>query len=114
MVSLHARIAFKLKPTWWKGGSAPTHHLHIMSSTDLCVSCADPGSFSGTAEALFYRRAMQNSIELPVNISQCADYITGSIMGQSVVVITSGEQQSFRFDTYAVDSWCFVLTSARP
>ncbi len=52
---------------------------------------ADPGSFSGTAEAAYYRRAVQNSLELPANISSCADYITGTIMGQPVVIITSGE-----------------------
>ena len=68
--------------------------MHAQHLADAWLPCADPGSFSGTAEALFYRRAMQNSVELPVNISQCADYITGSIMGQSVVVITSGEHQS--------------------
>ncbi len=52
---------------------------------------ADPGSFSGTAEAAYYRRAVQNSVELPANISSCADYITGTIMGQPVVIITSGK-----------------------
>ena len=78
--------------------------MHAQHLADAWLPCADPGSFSGTAEALFYRRAMQNSVELPVNISQCADYITGSIMGQSVVVITSGEHQSCHFHNGTVDS----------
>ncbi len=55
------------------------------------VYCVDPGSFSGTAEAAYYRRNVQNSVELPANISSCADYVTGTIMGQPVVIITSGE-----------------------
>lgn len=65
---------------------------HIASSSEgRGVYHADPGSFSGTAEAAYYRRAVQNSIELPANISTCADYVTGTIMGQPVVVITSGK-----------------------
>jgi hypothetical protein len=53
-------------------------------------SHADPGTAFGTGEALFYRRAVQNSVELPAEMSSCADYITGTIMGQAVVVTTSG------------------------
>lgn len=51
---------------------------------------ADPGTAFGTGEALYYRRAVQNSVELPANLSSCADYITGTIMDQPVVVTTSG------------------------
>ncbi|GAQ84464.1 hypothetical protein KFL_001900070 [Klebsormidium nitens] len=51
---------------------------------------ADPGSFSGSAEAKYLELNMVNKVELAQGNSYCPTKFTGTIMGQQILLVTTG------------------------
>jgi hypothetical protein len=74
------------------GGRSPAVFRRSLILFQITIVFADPGTLSGTPEASFYVEALQGKNEIPANITSCSDLLTGTIMGQPVVVATSGEE----------------------
>lgn len=51
---------------------------------------ADPGSFSGSAEAKYYLANLENATYVPPGSTICVSRAHGKIMGQNVTVVSSG------------------------
>ena len=54
---------------------------------------ADPGDFSGTPEARFILDNLRNARSKPRGSSVCASLIHGMLMGQRMVVVTTGKRE---------------------
>lgn len=73
----------------------------VQASEDYCnkviggynttvLMVADPGSFTGSAEAKYYIQNLENATEVAPGQSICVNRAYGTIMGQNVTVISSG------------------------
>lgn len=54
------------------------------------LQVADDGTFSGTSEAVYILGLLKQTYSAPSNAIPCQTITTGSLLGQPVVVITSG------------------------
>lgn len=59
---------------------APCHLKHVTYT----------GTFSGTSEAVYLLGSLQNKVAAPAAAIPCQSIVTGNLLGQPVVVITSG------------------------
>jgi hypothetical protein len=51
---------------------------------------ADPGDFSGSAEAKYILANLQDKVQVPPGSTVCGNRFTGKLLGQDVAVITTG------------------------
>lgn len=51
---------------------------------------ADPGDFSGSAEAKYYLQNLENPTVVPAGMTICLNRAFGTMMGQNVTVVSSG------------------------
>jgi hypothetical protein len=52
---------------------------------------ADPGTFSGTPEALHYEHELKNPVHVPSGLLLCPRITVGTLFGLPTIVATSGE-----------------------
>ena len=73
----------------------------LLGSGDACsyftgskytvVMVADPGTFSGTPEAVHFEESLKNAVHLPSGSMLCPRIAVGELLGQPTIVATSGE-----------------------
>ena len=52
---------------------------------------ADDGTFSGTSEAVYLINALKGTIKAPANTTLCQQLLTGTLLGEQVVIAISGD-----------------------
>lgn len=66
--------------------------LDVFSAEEYTVvMVADPGTFSGTPEALHYEESLQNNVSVPSGLLLCPRITVGTLFGQPTIIATSGE-----------------------
>lgn len=63
----------------------------MISANLPCTSPADPGDFSGTSEAHYILANLKHKQAKPRGSTVCGSVFSGSLLGQPVVVATTGE-----------------------
>lgn len=73
----------------------------LLGGTDACsyftgsvytvVMVADPGTFSGTPEAVHFEESLKNPVYLPSGSMLCPRVTVGELLGRPTIVATSGE-----------------------
>lgn len=56
----------------------------------LALAVADPGDFTGSAEDKYYIANLKNILRLPTNATSCGSKTFGTLVGQRVVLVTTG------------------------
>ena len=67
---------------------------------------ADPGTFSGTPEALHYEASLENPVYVPSGLLFCPRITVGKLFGIDTIVATSGEPSNHLSQALTLRNYC--------